>query len=353
MKLLIVTQTVDTEDPALGFFVGWIQEFAKHAERIEVICLKEGKYDLPANVRVHSLGKEHPPRFARRLVYAARFKLLAWRLRHDYDAVFVHMNQEYVLIAGLLWKFLGKKIALWRNHPLGGFATHVALVLANVVFTTSPYAYVARSPKVKFMPVGIDTDYFHPSNTSTKLPNSILMFGRVAPIKKVVEFVDVLSLLQAKDIPFSANIVGDATLKDKVYYTKVSDRVLQGNFGTQAVLTPSITLKEAPALYTNYTVVVNLTPTGSFDKTILESMACGTLVVTTNQVLKGAIPDMFVSEEDNLVAVAKHIENIFTLSPSEYEKYALLTRNYVIEQHSLEKLSANLFKEFALLTNQS
>ena len=39
-KLLIVTQAVDTEEPALGFFVRWIEELAKRVESVEVICLK-------------------------------------------------------------------------------------------------------------------------------------------------------------------------------------------------------------------------------------------------------------------------------------------------------------------------
>lgn len=36
MKLLIVTQVVDTEDPALGFFVRWIEELARHHSLGEV-----------------------------------------------------------------------------------------------------------------------------------------------------------------------------------------------------------------------------------------------------------------------------------------------------------------------------
>ena len=45
MKLLVVTQAMDEQDPVLGFFVRWVEELAKRAERIEVICLKEGKHE--------------------------------------------------------------------------------------------------------------------------------------------------------------------------------------------------------------------------------------------------------------------------------------------------------------------
>ncbi|MBI4086504.1 hypothetical protein HY416_00780 [Candidatus Kaiserbacteria bacterium] len=58
MKLLICTQTVDRGDPTLGFFHEWIAEFARHCERVIVVCLFEGEHSLPENVTVLSLGKE-------------------------------------------------------------------------------------------------------------------------------------------------------------------------------------------------------------------------------------------------------------------------------------------------------
>lgn len=42
MRLLILTQAVDLDDPVLGFFHRWIVEFAKRFDTIEVICLKAG-----------------------------------------------------------------------------------------------------------------------------------------------------------------------------------------------------------------------------------------------------------------------------------------------------------------------
>ena len=37
IKLLIITQKVDRNDDVLGFFHGWITEFAKHVEEVTVL----------------------------------------------------------------------------------------------------------------------------------------------------------------------------------------------------------------------------------------------------------------------------------------------------------------------------
>src|SRR5581483_12297211 len=90
MKLLILTQKVDKNDPVLGFFHGWLREFANHFEFITVIALGVGEYELPQNVRVLSLGKESG---VSKLKYLSRFYKYIWQERKNYEKVFVHMNQ--------------------------------------------------------------------------------------------------------------------------------------------------------------------------------------------------------------------------------------------------------------------
>src|SRR3989344_8116257 len=157
MRLLIVTQKVDKKDPILGFFHRWIEEFAKNFEKVTVVCLEKGEYNLPTNVKVLSLGKEERRSKAE---YISRFYRYIWQERKNYGAVFVHMNQEYVLLAGDIWRLLGKSVYLWRNHAKGNFLTTMAVWLSDKVFYTSPQSFTARFKKAVQMPVGIDTDFF-------------------------------------------------------------------------------------------------------------------------------------------------------------------------------------------------
>src|SRR3989344_7151474 len=179
MKLLIITQKVDRDDPVLGFFHGWLAKFAEKFESVSVICLQKGVYDLPSNVQVFSLGKEHNS-IIKKVGYIIKFYKYIFDLRHEYDSVFVHMNQEYVLLGSKLWKLLGKKVYLWRNHPYGNLLTRIAVVLSDKVFCTSKDSFTAKFNKTVLMPVGIDTEIFKDLKME-RSKNSILFLGRIAP----------------------------------------------------------------------------------------------------------------------------------------------------------------------------
>lgn len=218
MKLLIITQKVDKEDDISGFFHHWIEKFAQKFEQIYVICLQQGKYSLPPNVRVYSLGKETG---RLRIKYLWRFYQYIWNQRQDYDFVFVHMNPVYVLLGGIFWKTWRKKICLWYNHRYGSLITRIAIFVADLVFYTSPFSFTSKFKKAKIMPAGIDTDIFKRDERVFKVPNSILFLGRISPIKNVDILIETANLLDKENINFVLNIVGEAGEKDKEYFEKI------------------------------------------------------------------------------------------------------------------------------------
>ena len=217
MKLLVATQAVDLDDPVLGFFHRWLEALAPECESIHVICLKEGRHVLPPNVYVHSLGKEQGKSLLR---YISRFYRYVLALHSDYDSVFVHMNEEYVLMCGFWWRLWGKRIVMWRNHKKGTLRTRFAARLCNTICYTSPESFVASYPHAVVMPIGIDTDFFSPG--TERNPRSILFLGRLDPVKRCVEFVDALNTLRESGEKFTVDIVGDnsaVAMADGVYFS--------------------------------------------------------------------------------------------------------------------------------------
>ncbi|HLD63513.1 MAG TPA: hypothetical protein VI913_01320, partial [Candidatus Peribacteraceae bacterium] len=113
MRLLIVTQAIDLNDPVLGFFHRWVEEFAKHCDHVHVIAQREGVHLLAGKVTVHSLGKE---KRVSKLGQIFRFWKLIWTLRDKYDVVFVHMIPWWMVLGAPMWMFLRKRRYLWYEH---------------------------------------------------------------------------------------------------------------------------------------------------------------------------------------------------------------------------------------------
>ncbi len=270
MKLLVCTQAVDTNDPVLGFFVTWLEELAKYYETIEVICLREGTHSLPKNVHVHQLHS--------RIKLGRSIELLNLSITLTYDAVFVHMNQEYILVAGWLWRLLGKRMSLWRNHYAGSWLTDVAAAFCTKVFCTSKHSYTAKYTKTVLMPVGVDTKQFFEDARVSRRPKSILFLARMAPSKRPEMLVDALSALEKTGIEFKADFYGDPLPKDAAYY----DTLKRKTHVPSVSFFPGVSNNRTPDIYRAHEIFVNTSPSGMLDKTIFEAAACGCRVLAAS-----------------------------------------------------------------------
>ncbi len=314
MKLLIITQVVDVKDPILGFFVRWIEEFAKHAERVEVICLREGAYNLPANVRVHSLGKE---KGVSRVKYVLNFYRYIWRLRHEYDSVFVHMNPEYVILGGPLWRLWGKSIALWYTHKSVNIKLRLATVLADSIFTASKESFRFPTKKLHVMGHGIDVDFFSPDQKVVQ-GTAVLSAGRLSPTKR-----HDLVIRAAKHFPNEVRLVGEGP--EKHHLESIAKDL---SLASRVHFLGAHTQEELREEYRRAGVFVHVSETGSLDKVVLEALACGLPVVTTSAVL-GELSVTVVLPTPNAIA-----EGVLIARSNDTK----LLATYVREHHSLQRL---------------
>ena len=336
MKLLVITQKVDQNDPVLGFFHRWIEALAAKIELVTIICLEEGSHNLPHNVRVLSLGKEAKKS---RRVYLLRFFSYVWKDRKKYDSVFVHMNEEYVLLAGLLWRVLSKKIILWRNHTNGTLLTKLAVFFSNKVLCTSKYSFTARYKKTRLMPVGIDTEHFKRYGGISRLPYTLLYVGRISPVKKIEIALDALEILKSEG-KFSLRIFGDAGHRDKLYADSLAGK--SGRAGLPIMFSPSITQERLPHVYNEHEILLNMTQTGSFDKVILEHMATEGVVIASNISYKEELPEnlqqFLTFRESDAKELAEKIMYVANLTSQERTTIGKQLRDIVVGKHSLEAL---------------
>ncbi|MBI5458037.1 glycosyltransferase family 4 protein [Candidatus Kaiserbacteria bacterium] len=341
-RLLVVTQVVDSTDPFLGFFHGWLEELAKHFEHIHVICLKEGEHKLPANVHVHSLGKE---KGESRGKYVFRFLGYVWKLRGEYDTVFVHMNQEYILLAGWLWKLLGKRMYMWRNHYAGGFLTDMAAMFAVKVFCTSAHSYTAKYKKTVIMPVGVDTQLFAPG-AGFRMPRSILFLSRFAPAKKPDVLLEALGILSKEGVQFTTSFYGTALPQDTAYREKVIKRAQTLGLGNFVNFYEGVPHTQAPDIFNKHEIFVNLSSSGTYDKTMFEAAASGCVVIAASKDFATVAGEQSLVAED-VKAVADKLREFLALADGARATLAAQLREKVLAGQSLPFLAQRVITEMS------
>lgn len=310
MRLLIVTQAVDLDDPVLGFFHRWIEEFAMYCESVHVICLKEGRHALPVHVTVHSLGKESG---RSRIGYLFRFYRYIFSLR--YEAVFVHMNPEYVVLGGVPWRLAGKRIGLWYVHRSTTLWLRIAAMLANILFTSAKESLRIASKKTVVLGHAIDVDLFAESRLAAD-PSRLrmVMIGRVAPIKNIETAIRSLAALREKGVQAELDIIGEPIMdRDHAYKERLLNDAVAFGVKEFVRLVGAVAHDEVPKRLASYDISINASPTGGIDKTVLESAMAGAIPFVSNNAFRELLADdaeTLVFHEGDSADLAAKIERV-------------------------------------------
>jgi glycosyltransferase involved in cell wall biosynthesis len=342
-KILIFTQIVDTEDSVLGFFTRWIEEFGRQAEVVNVICLREGKHSFAPNVTVYSLGKKddgetdrHP--VSSRIKYVTRFFSLIFKLRREYDAVFVHMNQIYVILGGLFWRMWGKKIGLWYTHRSVTWSLKLALRLVHVVFTPAKEGFPLPTPKMVTTGQGINTSVFTPMPHASRGAVEIVTVGRVAPIKDYDTLLDAVEIVIKTAPNIRVTVLGGPGEKDHEYHARILREAEERGLSRYFNFVGAVPNTETARYLQESDLFVNMGHTGGMDKVVVEAMATGIPVLTCNEVFEPIVgPYGLTYEKKNAKQFAEKITALVQDAPRRQELGKTL-REIAVRDHSLDRL---------------
>jgi len=345
MKLLILTQKIDRNDPILGFFHKWIEEFTKNFENVTVICLQKGNFDLPDNVKVLSLGKENGKNSFK---YIFNFYKYIFRERKNYDAVFVHMNPIYVVLGGIFWKIWKKKIYLWYVHQSVDIKLKIAEKFVSKIFTASKSSFLLRSSKILVVGHGIDASCYDCENKNFEKRNIILQVGRITKIKHCDTLIKAFCDLKKKIIDAELWFIGlPINENDKIYQEnliKLSEELQVLNF---VKFKGSVPNNQMSDFYCQSSVLINSSPIGLFDKVVFEAMAAKVPVVTSNEFFAdyfGKYKDFLLYKEGDINDLQKKIFDVLSQKKLQNEIGEFLFEQ-VKEKASIKKLIEKISKE--------
>jgi len=327
MNILILTQVVDTQHPILGFFHRWIVEFSLHYEHVYVICLEAGTYDLPSNVTVYSLGKEQN---VGRLKYLYRFFTTIWHLRSKTVHVFVHMNQIYIILGALLWRWWGMRVGLWYTHGTVSRSLRMAEKLTHYIFTASVEGCQLVSEKIVITGHGIDTVTFSPQIIPKNI--DLITVGRITRSKNLHTLINAVRDLQPLT-QSSLTIVGVAiTASEKSYLNQLHEQIKAYKLTDQIHFIGAVSQIDLPNVLQQSRIFVTMAQNGSLDKAILESMAVGLPIVSTAPGSK-SVP-LGTAQVTNQADFVAHVCRIYSLNTGSNIEY----QQYVKKEHSLSSL---------------
>lgn len=350
MRLLFITQKVDKNDDVLGVYHRWLEKLAGNFEKIRVICLFRGVVELPPNIEVYSLGKEIG---VSKLGYFLNFFKYIIRLRSGYDVVFVHMNPEYLILGGWLWKLLGKKIVFWYAHYLATTKLKIASLFADRIVTSTRLAYPLESKKLIVLQQGIDTERFKPAGIKNQESGirkfKVLFLGRIAPVKNLEVLLKSIELIRKDNSNISLTVVGGPTpgkTSEVNYFNKIKKLAADLNLDGGVEFLGSVPNVETQAIYRNHNLFVNLTDTGSFDKSTLEAMACGLPVIISNkaflEIFNQDLIGKLIFRDKDPQDLAQKIVSFMKLRPAEINNISDAMRQIILDKHDLNRLAKKL-----------
>lgn len=350
MKLLLFNLATDENDPYLGFCCRWITEIAAHCESVHIITMRAGEFNLPPNVHVYSAGLEHGYSRPRRILNFYRLLLRLVR-ENAFDGCFAHMMPLFVALAGPILKLKGVPILLWYAHRSVTWTLRLAHLFSDQVITSAAGAFRLSGEKLKVVGQGIDVIRFSPVESNGAEKNSIVVVGRISPVKnleKIVLGFQLFSLLEIAaqwELVFIGSTATDsdtayaADLKRMVQEIGLSERVRFMGAKGQLDLVP---------LLQRSSCLVSFTASEAIDKALLEGMACGLPVISSAE-RRQIFDEQYQSWaiETTPEALAEKLEELATMNPADRRSLGLAMRATVCRDHDLRRLAKLIVTELS------
>ncbi|MBI2053302.1 MAG: glycosyltransferase family 4 protein [Candidatus Sungbacteria bacterium] len=335
MKLLIVTQTADREDTNLGAFYYWFELLARHASSVTIMASRVGTTDFPSNVEVYSLGKEKGYGKLRRLW---RFWILFARHFARADAVLFHQIPEFAIAA---FPFIvGRKqtTALWYAHGGVSWRLRMAERFVDHIVTSSEAGFRLPSKKVHHMGQAINTELFSLAPhrpVSKKNPLRFVSVGRISPVKDYETIINAAALLRDTwDRAWTLTLVGSPiTPGDFAYAEKIKAFVREKNLEDRIRFSGDRHYSEIPGILKDHDIFLNASRTGSLDKAVLEAMACGLSVLTSNDAYRAILPPQYFIDRPSAEEFAARIKTL-----SREKRPVAELRDIVVRDHALDRM---------------
>jgi len=343
VKLVFVTQTLDSEHPALAQTLDLVDALASRSEDLVVLCATEAAHpELPGNVRVLVFGG------GSRLGRGVRFvSALAGELRGRPrpDAVLAHMVPLFLVLAAPLARPLGVRLLLWYTHWHASRTLRAAVRVADTILSVDRRSFPLDSPKVRGIGHAIDVERFAPAGERAAGTGRLrlLALGRTARWKGYGTMLDALERALADGVDAELEIRGPQLTPDEVAHAEELRVRVAGSAALRerVRIEPPLPRSELPRLLAAADALLSATQPRSsqaLDKVVYEAAACAVPVLASNAALEeflGGLPLELSFPPRDAEALAQRIGALAAASPEARAETGAELRRRVVAGHSV------------------
>jgi glycosyltransferase involved in cell wall biosynthesis len=338
VRLLLITFVLDDSHPSLSWQAYVARELAEKVEELTVLTSRVGQLkNMPANVEVivpprRPLGLPH--RCGGRWAYGLELYRIC--KSRGIDAVFIHMAKDWAYQLKPAFSVLNVPVAMWYAHGTVTWRLRAAAQCVDLILTSTPGGCRLNSDKVRIIGQAIDVERFSPPGRRSL--DTILYIGRIARRKRVALICAVAKVLKPLDgqgdIP-KVEIVGTSrTMDDLAYEYELRSDIWNERMENTITMYGHVPHERVPEFYERAFVHLNVSETGSMDKSVMEALSAGCPVLTSNSAFRETLRDYpeFVITDPRPDAIAEQVDHIYRRR-HEYDPRAL--RALVEGRHSL------------------
>lgn len=275
---------MDEDSAVLAWQASVATRLAASCETVEVLTERSGRVSVPGNMHVETIPRRPmgiPKRYGGSWLLNAQAIRLCRRYR--IQVCFVHMAMEWAYHLYPAMRALGIPILLWYAHGTVTNRLRLAHACVDRVVTSTAEGFRIPSDKCTVIGQGVDTDLFMPPASGERA--DLVYVGRVSRRKRVDLLVRVIAEVRALSpgAPIRLRIVGPMlTAEDLAYDRELRVQVWELGLERHVTFEGFVPQAHVPSLYSSAFLHINLSQTGSMDKTVLEALACGCPVLTSN-----------------------------------------------------------------------
>jgi glycosyltransferase involved in cell wall biosynthesis len=331
VKLIVVTQQVDPDHPALGATVAMLQALAARVDELVVLADAAAAGVLPGNCRVRLFGA--PTRPARGLAFA---RALSGELRGA-DAVLAHMCPIYAVLAAPLARPRGLAVLLWYTQWRPSRLLRVAERASNRVLSVERASFPLASRKLCAIGHGIDPAGIECASHREGGTLELLALGRYSAVKGYPLLLAGVRAALDRSLDVRLAIHGPlSNAAEERHRAELERLVAELALGEQVELGRALPRAQALAALGRADGLASATVSGAADKVVLEAALACVPTVVPEHAFAELVPEELRFRAGDPESLADAIERLVATDAAERGRLGRILRERSLAAHTVD-----------------